>query len=113
MPRRSAQPQITSEKEDSAGMSLYTVVRHPRVHAQVPQAPQVDDEHIGFNGKVAAWITTQIGSMWTVYACSAFCAVWILLAQLQARLKAQDLAIRHIVEHMNECRPKAAAGQAS
>jgi hypothetical protein len=26
--------------------------------------------------------------------------------RLQAHLKAQDLAIRHIVEHMEECRPK-------
>jgi uncharacterized membrane protein len=28
---------------------------------------------------------------------------------LQAHLRAQDLAIRHIVEHMNECRPKRVA----
>jgi uncharacterized membrane protein len=28
--------------------------------------------------------------------------------RLQAHLRAQDLAIRHIVEHMNECRPRAA-----
>jgi uncharacterized membrane protein len=26
--------------------------------------------------------------------------------RLQAHLRAQDLAIRHIVEHMNECRPQ-------
>jgi hypothetical protein len=29
--------------------------------------------------------------------------------RLQAHLRAQDLAIRHIVEHMNECRPSAPA----
>ena len=28
--------------------------------------------------------------------------------RLQAHLRAQDLAIRHIVEHMNDCRPRTA-----
>lgn len=67
MPRCSAQPQITSEEEDSAGMSLYTVVRHPRVHARRRHRPP----------------------------------------------QVEDLAIRHIIEHMGECRPRPAAGQAS
>jgi hypothetical protein len=29
--------------------------------------------------------------------------------RLQAHLRAQDLAIRHIVEHMNDCRPSTPA----
>lgn len=64
------------------GMSLYTVVRHAHVHIRHHEGPvKVDNEHVGFNGQLAAWITAKIGSMWTVYICAAFCAVWMLLAE--------------------------------
>ncbi|MFL6056594.1 MAG: DUF1003 domain-containing protein [Actinoallomurus sp.] len=63
-------------------MSLFTDDRHPRAHARRHGEPvRTDDEHIGFNGRMAAWITAKIGSMWTVYISSAFCAVWMLVAQ--------------------------------
>jgi uncharacterized membrane protein len=63
-------------------MSLYTAVRHARVHGRRHEPPvQVDDEHVGFNGRLAAGITATIGSMWTVYISAAFCAVWVLLAE--------------------------------
>jgi uncharacterized membrane protein len=63
-------------------MSLYTVIRHPHVHARRHRGPvRVEDEHLGFNGRVAAWITSKIGTMWTVYACSAVIVIWVLLAQ--------------------------------
>lgn len=61
-------------------MSLFTAVRHPRAHHH-RRPVRVEDEHIGLNGRMAAWITAKIGSMWTVYICAAFCAVWILLAE--------------------------------
>lgn len=61
-------------------MSLYTTIRHPRVrlrhrhgHAHIAQ------EYVGLNGRLAAWITARIGSMWTVYACAAITAVWMVL----------------------------------
>jgi uncharacterized membrane protein len=64
-------------------MSLYTVIRHPHVHVRRHRKPaQISDEHIGFNGRLAARITGRLGSMWTVYGCSAFIAIWVLLAQL-------------------------------
>jgi uncharacterized membrane protein len=61
-------------------MSLYTVIRHPRVHLRRHAGPaRSGDEHIGVNGRIAAWITGKIGSMWTVYACVAIAAGWMLL----------------------------------
>jgi uncharacterized membrane protein len=64
----------------SLSRSLYTVVRHPRVHIRVHHGPaHSSDEHVGFNGALAAWITTKIGSMWTVYVCAAITAIWMLL----------------------------------
>jgi uncharacterized membrane protein len=43
--------------------------------------PQLHDDRLGVNARLAAFITAKIGSMWTVYLCSAFCAIWMLLAQ--------------------------------
>jgi uncharacterized membrane protein len=65
-------------------MSLYTSIRHARVHARKHVKPvQGADEHIGFNGRLAAWITAKIGSMWTVYICVAITAIWMLLGPKQ------------------------------
>jgi uncharacterized membrane protein len=65
-------------------MSLYTVIRHPRVHLRRHTDPaRSADEHVGANGWIAAWITAKIGSMWTVYACVAIAAVWMLLGSPQ------------------------------
>jgi uncharacterized membrane protein len=65
-------------------MSLYTAIRHPRVHHRKEHGPvRTEHEHIGFNGRLAAWITGKIGSMWTVYACTAVTAVWMLLGSRQ------------------------------
>jgi uncharacterized membrane protein len=37
------------------------------------------DEHIGFNGTVAAWLTKRVGSMWVVYVSISFVLVWMVL----------------------------------
>jgi uncharacterized membrane protein len=58
-------------------MSLYTAVRHHRVHLRGHHGP-ARVEHVGFNGRLAAWITRRIGSMWTVYLCTAVTAAWML-----------------------------------
>jgi uncharacterized membrane protein len=64
-------------------MSLYTAVRHPRVHRRGGHGPaKIEDEQLGVNGKIAAWITAKIGSMWTVYICAAVTAIWTILAEL-------------------------------
>jgi uncharacterized membrane protein len=60
-------------------MSLYTEVRHPRAHAMRSQDPGRADETGGFNDRLAAWITARIGSMWTVYICTAVTVIWMVL----------------------------------
>lgn len=65
-------------------MSLYTAIRHPHSHRRRKHGPvQLEQEHVGFNGRLAAWITHRIGSMWTVYLCAAFTAVWMVLGSRQ------------------------------
>jgi uncharacterized membrane protein len=61
-------------------MTLYSVVRHPRAHVRRTGHPAVPTaQRAGFNDRLAAWITAKIGSMWTVYACSAITATWMVL----------------------------------
>ena len=125
--------------------------------------PTLADEHVGFNGRLAAWITNGVWTMTAFYVAAVFQFGWMLLARigvmgfdrypfpfllflsslvqlllmfvimvgqqvmgrtadkrslmtyldaeavlaacerLQIHLKAQDLAIRHIVDHMRAC----------
>jgi uncharacterized membrane protein len=61
-------------------MSLYTAIRHPHSHLRRKHGPvQLEHEHVGFNGRLAAWITNRVGSMWTVYLCAAGTAAWMVL----------------------------------
>ena len=61
-------------------MSLYTVVRHPRVRLRAHHgAVHSSAEHLGVNARLAASITSKIGSMWTVYGCAMITAVWMAL----------------------------------
>ena len=54
-------------------MSLYTVIRHPHVHRRRHRGPEHSTrEHVGVNGRIAAWVTRRVGSMWTVYGFAAF-----------------------------------------
>jgi uncharacterized membrane protein len=65
-------------------MSLYTVIRHPHVHTRRERHPsRLADAQTGFNGELAAWITTRIGSMWTVYVCLLITAIWMVLGAKQ------------------------------
>jgi uncharacterized membrane protein len=61
-------------------MTLYRVVRHPRVHLRHHRHPAHHTAgQTGINDRLAAWITAKIGSMWTVYACSAITVIWMVL----------------------------------
>lgn len=61
-------------------MSLYTSMRHPHVHVRFRHGhARIEHEYAGLNGRLAAWITRRLGSMWTCYACLAVTAVWMLL----------------------------------
>ena len=65
-------------------MSLYTAIRHPHSHLRRKHGPvRLEHEHIGVNGRLAAWITARIGSMWTVYLCAGGTAIWMLLGSRQ------------------------------
>jgi uncharacterized membrane protein len=59
-------PKVVQQSDVSAGHG-----EHPR---------KVDDEHIGINGLLAAWMTRKVGSMWAVYFTLTFVVGWILLA---------------------------------
>lgn len=134
---------------------------------RLPEPVKMNDEFVGLNGRLAAWITRGVGTMAAFYAATVLQLGWILMAQLhvitfdaypypfllflssltqlllmcvimvgqqvigrasdkralrtyldaeavlhacerlQHHLKAQDLAIRHVVAHMEECRPTA------
>ncbi len=61
-------------------MTLYSVVRHPSVHIRHHRHPaKAAGDQAGFNDRLAAWITAKVGSMWTVYACSAITVIWMVL----------------------------------
>src|SRR5580698_1587601 len=65
-------------------MSLYTTIRHPHIHGRRKHGPvQLEHEHIGLNGQMAAWITRKVGSMWTVYIFAVVTAGWMLLGSRQ------------------------------
>jgi uncharacterized membrane protein len=65
----------------SRGISLLESSPHPwierhRVHAP----PQAIDHAVSFNGRIAAWLTQRLGSMWAFYVAAATQVIWIGLA---------------------------------
>jgi uncharacterized membrane protein len=44
------------------------------------KSPTMADEHIGFNGRLGAFVTREVGSMWSVYITILFVLGWIALA---------------------------------
>jgi uncharacterized membrane protein len=125
---------------------------------RIEAPPTTDDEYVGFNGRLAAWLTSKVATMTAFYVALIFQVGWIVAGQLlgfdpypyafllflssqlqlllmfvimvgqqvigrsadkraiqtylnaeavlhacerlQAHLRAQDLAIRHVVEHL-------------
>jgi hypothetical protein len=51
---------------------------HPRIatRANTPP-PKVDDENVGFNGRLATLITKGVGNMWAFYVVALAMALWI------------------------------------
>lgn len=61
-------------------MTLYNAIRHPAVHIRHTRHPAtVAAERPGFNDRLAAWITTKIGSMGTVYVCLGITVIWMVV----------------------------------
>jgi uncharacterized membrane protein len=66
----------------SRGVSLLENSPHPWIEQhQVQPPPQAIDQAVGVNGKIAAWLTQRLGSMWAFYAAAATQVLWVGLAE--------------------------------
>ena len=57
-------------------------VPHPHIARRKKQAAQTTDEHVGFNGWLAALITKGFGSMWAFYVLVVWMFAWMFLATI-------------------------------
>ncbi len=63
------------------GIRLVERQPHPYLSDhKVVKPPSVEDVLIGRNGRIAAWLTKRVGSMWAFYAAAVFQLGWIALA---------------------------------
>jgi uncharacterized membrane protein len=70
------------DRQLSRGISLLESRPHPWIEQhRVQTPPQAKDQVVTFNGRIAAWLTQRLGSMWAVYLAAATQLVWIGLAQ--------------------------------
>jgi hypothetical protein len=51
--------------------AVFEHIPHPRTRAMLagsaPPPPKVDDERVGFNGRIGLLLTTIVGTMWAAY----------------------------------------------
>ena len=88
-PRKRVAPRVSPQAtEGCAGrsrtilpaMSVYAPAEHPHVARRKQQKPpKVEDEHVGFNGRLAVLITKSVGTMWAVYLITVFILLWMAL----------------------------------
>jgi uncharacterized membrane protein len=70
----------------SRGLSLLESRPHPWIQQhRVEQPPQARDQAVSVNGRIAAWLTQRLGSMWAFYAAGATQLVWMGLAVLHVQ----------------------------
>ena len=63
------------------GINLVETQPHPWIDdRKVTPPPTVEDQYVGLNGRVAAWITKRVGSMWAFYVATLFQFGWIGLS---------------------------------
>ncbi len=56
---------------------------HPHTERRKLKAPpRIADEHVGLNGRLAATITRNVGTMWAVYIAVFIQITWMVLATL-------------------------------
>jgi uncharacterized membrane protein len=66
----------------SRGVSLLETSAHPWIgRHRVQSPPQAIDQAPGVNGRIAAWLTRRLGSMWAFYASAGIQLAWIVLAE--------------------------------
>ena len=67
------------------GVSLVASEPHPWIEQRKAiKPPRVRDAYIGLNGRIAAWITRQVSTMWAFYVAAIFQFGWIALAEAGA-----------------------------
>jgi uncharacterized membrane protein len=73
----------------SRGISLLESRPHPWIEQhRVQPPPQAKDQAVSLNGRIAAWLTQRLGTMWAFYIAAATQLVWIGLAE--ARIQRFD-----------------------
>lgn len=73
-----------AEQDIILNRGIALVERHPHpwiAQRKVTPPATVKDQHIGVNGRIAAWITERVGSMWAFYVATVFQLGWMGLAQ--------------------------------
>jgi uncharacterized membrane protein len=66
----------------ASGVSLFEHTPHPHIERRKSKRPtKVRDHHVGFNGKIAAFVTAKCGTMWAFYIAATVQFGWMLLAQ--------------------------------
>ncbi|MFC5180460.1 DUF1003 domain-containing protein [Actinomadura harenae] len=67
----------------SRGVSLLESRPHPWIERhRVQSPPQALDHAVGVNGRIAAWLTERLGSMWAFYISAGTQVLWIGAAEL-------------------------------
>ncbi|MFE5587793.1 DUF1003 domain-containing protein, partial [Kitasatospora sp. NPDC056531] len=83
---RVADLQLHLDRHDQAlgrGVSLLETSGHPWIQRhRVQPPPQALDQVTGVNGRIAAWLTGRLGSMWAFYLAAVTQVVWIGMSQL-------------------------------
>lgn len=65
------------------GISLVESQPHPWIaQRKVTPPPTIDDQFVGINGRIGAWVTQKVGSMWAFYVATVFQFGWMGLALL-------------------------------
>ena len=65
----------------SRGLSLLESRPHPWIEQHsVHQPPRAADQLVSRNGRIAAWITRRVGTMWAFYAAAVIQLTWVGLA---------------------------------
>ncbi|GAB2724296.1 DUF1003 domain-containing protein [Kitasatospora kifunensis] len=67
----------------SRGVSLLEATPHPWIQRhRVQPPPQAIDHAVTLNGRIAAWLTQRLGTVWAFYLAAGTQVVWIVMAQL-------------------------------
>ncbi len=62
-------------------MQTFDHLPHPWINERRGQhPPQTDDERVGFNGRLGAFITQSVGTMWAFYVVAILQFGWMALA---------------------------------